>query len=242
MAATQKFLFENDFAHPEETLRRAAVYTEDDMQAAKAAAFEEGRAAKAAEQEAVAEERVSELLSAIVQTANDLRTTRAADMAAATERAGALAVSIARKVLPTLAGQNALTEIEGLIARTVAEMQDEPRLVVRVADAKVEEMQLRFDRVSEMFNGALVLMSDDELAETDCRLQWADGGADRDLERLWNEIDAAVAAISDEQTQPEPLSPLEGLIGDTVDDMHPSPPPAADNPETLTANQESGHG
>lgn len=252
MAAGQKFLFENDFAHPDEMRKRAAVHTDDDLAQARAQGIAEGRAAMEAEQHAADEHEITVLLTQLGETAQTLCTHRSAELEDAARQAGELALTICRKVLPTLSAQNAMTEIEGLIIRTITEMQDEPRLVVRVADARVETLQARFERIAGTFQGSLVLLGDDELNDADCSLLWADGGADRKLDRLWSELNTAVAAITDTRTHPEPTAPIDDLGSLTEqsvgqpDDLRgahfaASPQPTTDF-ENDTANQESGHG
>lgn len=248
MTASQKYLFENDFAQPEEMRQRAAIYSEQDMAAAKSEAFEAGRNDMLAEQRNFEEQRIAEILTRLGDCVQDLRDNRAADLDAISSQAGDMALAICRKVLPTLSAQNALTEIEGLIMRNIVEMQDEPRLVVRVSDTKVEDLQARFERIAGGFEGSLVLLGDDELAETDCALLWADGGAERNLDRLWAELETALAAINDSNTQPAAISPLDGLndFEDQAEDLPDAFVSAAAQPQadvdTDTANQESGHG
>lgn len=248
MAARQKFLFENDFAHPEEMRKRAAVHTDAQLETARALSFEEGRAAMQAEQDAADEREILTLLTQMAGTVRDLCARRTAEIDDAAAQAGDLALTICRKILPTLSSQNAMTEIEGLIVRTITEMQDEPRLVVRVADAKVEDLQTRFERMAGAFEGSLVLLGDDELAETDCSLLWADGGADRKLDRMWAELNTAVQAITDARTQPMSASPLDDLENLAV---LPNDLPDADiavsaqsptDVENVTTSQENGHG
>jgi len=245
MAGGQRFLFENDFTHPEELRKRNAVHTDEDLAAARAQSFAEGRAATQAEQK---EQEIFTLLTQLAGNVQGLCEQRAAEIDNATVQAGELALTICRKILPTLSAQNAMTEIEGLIVRTISEMQDEPRLVVRVADSKVEDLQARFERMTGAFEGSLVLLGDDDLAETDCRLLWADGGAERKLDRMWAELNTAVSALTDAHTQPMPASPLDDIesLADQPNDLpNAHVTAAAQTPtdvENDTAKQESGHG
>ncbi|CAN0546430.1 unnamed protein product, partial [Laminaria digitata] len=193
MADSRKFLFENDFAHPEDMKKRAAVHTEDAMAAAKAEAFAAGRAEAEAEQRATEELHIAQLLETLSTQVEALGTARAETNDIIAREAGDLAISICRKMLPTLSAQNALLEIEGLVTRTMAEMNEEPRLVLRVADSRLDTLQARIERMSSGFPGKLVLLGDDELAENDCAVLWADGGTERNLGRLWSEIDQVVA-------------------------------------------------
>ena len=247
MTESRKYLFDNDFAHPEEVQKQRAVHTEDEMAAARAEAFEAGRTAMAEEQRTTEEQVLARLLERISAEAENLLGCQQANDEKAIRDAGTLAVTICRKVLPTLATQNALTEIEGLVSRTIAEMHEEPRLVVRVADSKLDELQARFERMTGAFPGKLVLLGDDDLAPTDCSVLWADGGVERDFDRLWSELEQAVSGLTDTRTNPEPSSPLDGLPDPA--EFESAPPEAAIASEVLaetvvteTANQESGHG
>lgn len=247
MPQSRKFLFDNDFAHPEEMAKQRAVYTEGEMEAAKAKAFAAGRDAMAGEQRVSEEQQTAALVAALTAQVEALLAERAEIENRAVKDAGALAVAVCHKMLPTLAAQNALTEIEGLVVRTIAEMHEEPRLVVRVADSKLDDLQARFERMSSAFSGKLVLLGDDEFAPTDCAVLWADGGAERDFARLWSEVNLALSGLSDARTAPTPPSPLEGLPSSEAHETTGDPDyadaiPATPVLTTETANQESGHG
>jgi flagellar assembly protein FliH len=247
MSQSRKFLFDNDFAHPEEMARQRAVHTEDELAAAKAEAFEAGRAAMAEEQRVSEEQQTATLVSALTGQIEALLAESTDIENRAVKDAGELAITVCHKILPTLAAQNALTEIEGLVVRTIAEMHEEPRLVVRVADSKLDDLQIRFERMSSAFSGKLVLLGDDELAPTDCAVLWADGGAERDFARLWTEVNLALSGLSDSRTAPEAPSPLAGLPGaesqeTTGDSAFADAIPTTPVMTTETANQESGHG
>ena len=57
------------------------------------------------------------------------------------------------------------------------------------------------------FPGKLVILGDESLAGSDCRVEWADGGAERDTARTWQEIEAAVALACARIENPEPAQP-----------------------------------
>ncbi|MBO6782733.1 MAG: hypothetical protein JJ899_05595 [Alphaproteobacteria bacterium] len=247
MPQTRKFLFDNDFAHPEETRKQAAVYTEDEMAAAEAKAFEAGRQAMAEEQHVTEEQFLTQLVERMSGQVETLIAQRQSSADDAVREAGQLAITICRKVLPTLAAQNALTEIEGLVVRTIAEMHEEPRLVLRVSDSKLDELQTRFERMTAAFAGKVVLLGDDELAPTDCAVLWADGGEERDFSRLWTELENTVSALTDGRTSPDLPSPLDGLpdpdaFAGTPEPAQLAPGMPTEAVVTETANQESGHG
>jgi flagellar assembly protein FliH len=42
------------------------------------------------------------------------------------------------------------------------------------------------------FEGRVVLIADDEMGESDCRVEWADGGVEREAGRIWRSIEDAL--------------------------------------------------
>ncbi len=131
--------------------------------------------------------------------------------------------AIAQKLLPAYAAQNGLSEIEGIISQTIAGLRDEPRLVIRVADAHADTCAARLPALAKSlaWAGQLIIMADSTLGPSDCRLEWADGGLERLENNLWAEIDrllakytthssasARTAMVDEYKTKPE--TPAEG--------------------------------
>lgn len=99
-------------------------------------------------------------------------------------------ISVLEKSIPELARRYALTEIEGLIRTCLGELYDEPRIVVRAADPVIDALQEKVDRIAATcgFTGKIALLGDPTMAATDCRVEWADGGAERSFEATWQAI------------------------------------------------------
>ncbi len=87
-----------------------------------------------------------------------------------------------------------LREIEALVLRCMDDMRDEPRLVVRVAEGVAKLLDERIDSLVAQsgFGGKVMLVPDDTLPATDCRVDWADGSAERNQAALEREVDQAV--------------------------------------------------
>jgi flagellar assembly protein FliH len=68
------------------------------------------------------------------------------------------------------------------------------RITVRVHPTLVEAVRQQCGRAAEAasFEGKLIVTADAKIAPGDCRVEWGDGGAERDQTRLWAEIDAVV--------------------------------------------------
>lgn len=193
MSTETRFLFETDFGNSELSESGVRLYSEDDIQAAKAEASQLAQA----EMRSFEEQRAADLLAEMSAKLDTLSAQRTEDLQSATESAVGVAVAMCRKALPTLAAQNALSEIAGHVTRTLADVHGEPRVVVRVAEENLAALQARIDEIAAGFDGKIVLLVDDQLALTDCHVMWADGGSERDVQRTWSEIDKAVALISE---------------------------------------------
>ncbi len=191
-AETSRYLFETDFDNPEAVERKALKYCEDDIAAAK----QEGMQLARAEAVTFEEKRATELLTGMSAKLDILAEQRGEIIQSAAE----VAIVMCRKMLPTLAAQNALSEIEGHIVRTLTEVHGEPRVVVRVAAENIAALQAHIDTLSSGFDGEVVLMADEQLPTGDCQVMWADGGNDRDVERTWAEIDKAIEQIVSNDT------------------------------------------
>ncbi|MDE1147585.1 MAG: FliH/SctL family protein [Azospirillaceae bacterium] len=110
-----------------------------------------------------------------------------------------LSLAIVRKLFPTLAKRHGLGEVEGTVSSFLAELADEPRLLVRVHESylapikeKIEEMAAR-----QGFGGSVAVVADPKAGELDCRADWGDGGAERDISAIWAEIDRIAGHLTE---------------------------------------------
>jgi flagellar assembly protein FliH len=207
MTSIKKFKFDTSFdpGSGGTDSRGERKYTTDDLAIAEEAAREQGRLAGIAEARtsiehttAVALSRIGGQLQALGRTTEDIHYESAS-------HALKIAVAAVRKVLPDLARRNGLAEIEALVRECLNTFYDEPRVVVRLHDKMLDPLRERIDDIAAGcgFNGKIVLFGDEHLAETDCRVEWADGGAERNLTGLYQEIGQVVEKV----TGPLPAMP-----------------------------------
>jgi flagellar assembly protein FliH len=204
MASAMKFLFDNSFDVAESPALSPAApprqFSEEDILAARDEGFAQGEAAGRAAALTSIEQASAKTLTVIGARLNDagqeIERIRAATMSDALKVLGAAI----RKVIPELARRNALNEIEQLVRECLQAIYDEPRVVVRGHDRVIAALQPRIDAMAAScgFHGKIVLFADDQLNETDCRVEWADGGAERNLDDMWRQIDAAIERIADD--------------------------------------------
>ncbi len=137
-----------------------------------------------------------------------------------------IACLIAGKLAAALVGEQPLAEIEALVGDCLQHLRDEPRVVVRVREASIDRLAARIDGIAERsgFPGKVVLLPDDGVAVGDCRVEWADGGAERTQDALLAEVEAAVARYMQAQ-------PVDGGGLTTDQPSAAEAPPASPDPE-----------
>ena len=228
MAVVRKFLFDNDFGEaPQSTPAggnaKAApapgksatvappppMFTEAEMQGACDVARRKGEETGIARgrNEAVAafDKQVAATLSAIAQQTAAIAKGIAAEAQAA-GRSVDLALAIVRKLHPALVERQGLAEIEAVLAQCLESLKQEPRLVAYVNSARLDALQERLAQLSASngFEGRIVLIGDDGMGESDCRVEWADGGVEREAGRIWRAIEEALAryiAVDDREAK-----------------------------------------
>lgn len=105
------------------------------------------------------------------------------------------ATQILTKLVPSLEKAAAMKEIEAVVSECLERAKEEPRLVVRVSERMLNPVKSRIEPLaaSEGFEGKIVLIAADGFCESDVRVEWADGGAERNLENIWQDIDQVLA-------------------------------------------------
>ncbi len=196
-----------------ETLPPPPSFTADDIAIARAAAYAEGEAAGAATTAQSIETRLVQALAQIGPQLTRLIEDQRQSDAALAEQAIQVALTITRKLLPELSRRRGLGEIEAVIRTCLQDMIEEPRIVIRVSDGLLDIMRARLQGMVESigFAGSVVLLAEPSMGPADCRVEWADGGAERLSDRLWQEIDQAVARVLDYPTLAEPVEAPAGV-------------------------------
>lgn len=114
-------------------------------------------------------------------------------------------LAIARKVLPDFVERHGLAEIQAIVSSIVAQMTNEPRLVVRIHEKQFDALNASFKDLIEKqgFTGKLVVLADAQVEANNCLIEWADGGIERNTEALLQFIGNSVAPGSKQPAVPE---------------------------------------
>jgi len=209
MSQKEKFLFDTSFDSEKarEAKARAAAeaaaaevppaptFSEEELAAARESAFAEGKAAGLAEGEDSHSRRLADAVEALLPQCDKLTQELAALDVERHRSVLEAAMTVVRKLFPRLARDNGLDEMQAVVDDCLERLRDEPRLVIRCADQDLDALKERIELSVERsgFEGKLVFLADDRIANGDVRVEWADGGAERDLAGLWKEIDAVIA-------------------------------------------------
>ncbi len=199
-AASRKFMFDTSFDFGrlrDEPEAEEPMFDTQAVEAARAQGFEEGKEAGLAAAREALEYSIEQCLATLSERVGEIGGQVAVTRETATQEAATIAVAIARKVLPALTRLHGVDEIEAIVTECLGRVAEEPRIVVRVSGEDLPGLRGRLDSIVAAggFGGRIVLLADPEMKAGDCRVEWADGGAERDGARLWREIDAAIDNI-----------------------------------------------
>jgi len=186
MALPQKFTFDISFDHLGAPSARSLAerrFTRSELEATRQSALAEGHAAGLAEAAKSAQSLTADALARIAERLGALLAGQDAVTNDTQRRAIAAMQTIVAKLIPGLATKDPLTEVEAFATKCLHEAIDEPRVVLRVAQEIYEPLRERLDALAEGagYAGRIVLLADDAIAAGDARVEWADGGAERNL-------------------------------------------------------------
>jgi flagellar assembly protein FliH len=186
MTAATKFLFDTDFsgnperkpAEPVITLAEHAIKLAE----AETAAQRRGYADAQKDAKAEADRRVAaalERIASALTVANDAL--HAIETRLECEAVD-VAVAVARKLAPALIAREPFAEIAALASGCFKELITAPHIAVRVNDALYAAAKEQLDAIvrAKSFEGRLVVLAEPDIAIGDCRIEWADGGINRD--------------------------------------------------------------
>jgi flagellar assembly protein FliH len=197
MPSISKFLFDTDLgkakaAPTAKPIRRN--FTAAEVEAEKAKAFADGHAKGVADTQQDAATRAAAAFQSISAQIGKMIQQVDAQRAETNKMAVAAAVAMTRKLLPALARREAMSEIEALVAECLGRMHDAPKIVVRLNEMHVDAFRQKIDSIatSTGFSGRLAVVADPALAAEDARVEWADGGVERNTAQIWKEIETAI--------------------------------------------------
>jgi len=216
MAKLQKYLFDLDFGAPriapvdmaahvddeimveeqEEEAPPPPTFSEEDLTLAREQAFEQGRQTGLQEAAQSLEQMVGMAMATAAHHLQAIGAAQAADAESLAQEAAAVAVAIVRKLHPEFARRYGVQEIESAVSDCLAHLDRLPKVTIKVAPALLDAVKEKAKGLAAQvhFDGKLAVVGEASLTLGDCRVEWGDGGAERDQSRVWAQIDQAVEA------------------------------------------------
>ncbi len=191
-------------------------------------AFEQGLEAGRTEILAGLEQNCENLLQNIFTAAGNLQARQEEQVSLMHKEAAQLAYAIIEKLAPAVVEQTPLAEIELLVNQCLKNSPLEPRLVIRVDDAILPLLQGKMDKMklASGYQGQIVLINEPMSHVSDCRVEWANGGVERDFNSLTKTIENTIKLFIDapEQAPAAPnqkqgvseIDPKTGTISETI--------------------------
>ncbi|MDA5193014.1 FliH/SctL family protein [Govanella unica] len=193
--AVRKFTFSANFAAPKPQKQIIPTFSSEELDVARQAAWAEGEAAGRQAMLGSIEKVVADASVLIAQSLRGLFSEEDNRNEQMKIDATTLAHAFARKIAPRAFRTAPLDEIADMVNDYVALCYNEPRIVIRVADPLVDPLKELSSRIAsdQGYIGKIVILGDARLQGSDCKIEWADGGAERNEEKLMHDLDRLVA-------------------------------------------------
>ena len=179
-----KFNFDNVFgskgaAAPTATPRARSSYSTAEVETIRGEMLTQGKS----EAEAVAAAARAAALGAIAHGLTAIIGQMDATALALREESAGLALEVGRKLANAALSALPLKEVEALVADCLHKLHREPRLVVRASNECAEAIRQDIDALCQQhgYAGRVIIIAEPALNGADCRVEWADGGVERDL-------------------------------------------------------------
>lgn len=201
MNTSTRFLFDTEFSDPSAPVDggkaatdATAVYSESDIEALKLQAFEEGLQSGKSQAMDTVENTLTSSLETVAVQLQQLIGNQVSQLHTIKQDAASLALAIAGKLAPALIEKSPFNEIEAVIKDCLSELPDEPRIVVRAPEQACEFLKGHVDTLSAQagFQGNIILLPEESMQPSECRVEWADGGVERNIQGTETKLNAII--------------------------------------------------
>jgi flagellar assembly protein FliH len=194
MKAAARFLFDEDFATGEKPTI-TVVEAERRRADAESVAYRNGFAAGQAQTQAEAERQIAAALALIGNGLSRIEGALSGIEARLECEAVEVAVAVATKLAPELIAREPFSEISALATECFRHLVATPHVAVRIGREIYESTREKLEEIARArgFEGRLTVLADDTLASGDCRIEWTEGGVNRDRAATQAAIEDVVA-------------------------------------------------
>jgi flagellar assembly protein FliH len=193
MATKAKYLFDEDFATGEKPTI-TVIEAERRRADAESQAYRKGFSAGEAKAQGEVAQRIAAALAVIADGLDRLNRALAGIEARLETEAVEVAVAVAGKLAPELIAREPMAEIAALATDCFRHLVTTPHIAVRVGADIHEAAKRELEDIARArgFEGRLLVTADENLASGDCRIEWANGGINRDRAAVLSTIEDVV--------------------------------------------------
>lgn len=188
------------------------TFSEEELEAAKASAFENGRNQALREAQQSRDEQINLTIKQIAQSYGDILQQESEREKRFEEEAVSLSLAVINKLFPLFIEQRSQEQIKEFIGHILSQEQEQTQIVIEVKDDLADDISNHIGKVQANFvNPAQITVKPNpDLLAGQCRISWKDGGARYDLHRLAENIRAELSQrLSTEALQATQEKPAE---------------------------------
>jgi len=180
---------EEQEAEPDNPASR--VFDETDILAAREEGFQEGKKLGASEILSANEKDLNDTLTAITNNISVIQLEQKQVNQGISKNAVTLTLAIVRKFLPELIEQTSLDEINSVVRSVITRLTGGLEVIVKVNPSIMNDLS---DKLNSQFdedsgNKKLSVIAEETIKMGDCKIEWPNGSAERNLNKLMEEID-----------------------------------------------------
>lgn len=169
------------------TSHARSSYTSDEVEAIRRETFALGKADTEAQAAAARTATLTAIAESLIRMIGEFDAT----VKTMRQDSAAIAIEVGRKLAEVALDAYPLKEVEALLADCLHKLHREPRIVIRLASANAEVLRADIDALCQRhaFTGRIVILAEPALTGSDCRIEWSDGGVERDLATTFSAIE-----------------------------------------------------
>ena len=194
---------------PEEPEIFVPTFSQEEMDAARQAGFEEGRQQGIREAADATERRVADSLDTMLAQFDRVFARQDVINEAATRNGVRVADALVRALFPELNRKGAVDEIMRVAEDVMALIRSQPKVVIRVHEDLREAVEARIGAVASArgYSGRIEILGDAAVALGDCRIDWTGGGAERSCADILNDMEGIIQRNLGPDAPDEPAVP-----------------------------------
>lgn len=254
MSDTVKFTFDTEFGDLDEAERQLRLrppvdpadepkHSDNQLAAAREEAYAEGIETGVQQARQEGEYIASTALTTITQEMARLNGIHETIVRDAHKESINLALVIARKLAGELLARFSVPEVENVIRDLLVQLGDltaQPKVVAGVNPdlAPIIEQHIEGLKAQSGFEGQVSVIGEDGISGSDCRVEWAEGGGQRDAAQIESEITGAVVRYIESlevRWQREVERAAQDPAADGVPASLEAPPAQVSEPELVSA-------